>query len=482
MTTAAWAVESNTAIGGRRRHPAVQALPFVASDAIAVFAACAAAVLARYWLGGRFELSFYLRMSVVTGFFVLAYAALGLYPAVILHPVTELQGIVRGTTFTVLLLGTLTFFQRDAEAYSRAVLLASWVLIILSVWAARVGVRHALARTAWWGERAVILGAGRAGRTVAELLERRPQSGLRVVAILDDDAEKLTLARDAAPITAPLDAAVPIAVELGVRYAIVAMPNARGDELAELVERYASRFHHVLIIPNLFGVSCLGVDARDLGGVLGVRVSHRLLYRAPQTFKRAFDLAVACGCGVMLAPLIAAVYLLVRITSPGPGFFGHARIGRGGERFTAWKFRTMAAGADGMLDRHLERYPEQRVEWERERKLRFDPRVTWAGRILRRTSLDELPQLWNVIRGQMSLVGPRPIVPEEVEKYGARYALYRKVRPGLTGMWQVSGRNNRTYAERVQLDEYYVRNWSVWLDVYILGRTIKVVLTGEGAY
>lgn len=481
MTTAAWAIPS-AAVRRRRRTAALQAAPFIASDAAAVFLAAAAAVLARYWLGGRFELEFYLRMSVVVGFFVLAYAVLGLYRTVALHPVTELQGIFRGTTLTVLLLGTLTFFQRDAEAYSRAVLLASWVLIMAGVWAARVLLRAALARTEWWGERAVILGAGRAGRAVAETLHRRPENGLRVVAILDDNAAKLDLARGAAPIAAPLNAAAVLAEQMGVRYAIVAMPNLPAAQLTGVIERHASRFHHVFIIPDLFGVSSLDVDARDLGGVLGVKVSHRLLHRTPQLFKRTFDLTLACVGGLLLAPLIGAAWLLVRLTSPGPGFYGHPRIGRGGAPFIAWKFRTMAADSDEILRAHLEAHPELRGEWERGRKLRDDPRTTWAGRLLRRTSFDELPQLWNVIRGEMSLVGPRPIVAEEVEKYGTRYGLYRKVRPGMTGMWQVSGRNNTTYEERVRLDEYYVRNWSVWLDVYILSRTIKVVLSGEGAY
>lgn len=481
MTTAAWVVPA-AAERRRRSMAALQIAPFIAADAIAVFCAAAAVVLARYWLGGQFELAFYLRMSVVVAFFVLAFAMLGLYRTVALHPVAEIRGIFHGATLTVLFLGTLTFFQRDAEAYSRAVLLVSWVMIMAAVWAARVAVRDVLARTEWWGERAVILGAGRAGLSVADTLARRRENGLRVMAILDDDEARLERVRGRAPITAPFNAAAVLADQMGARYAIIAMPNIHGAELTEIIERHASRFHHVFIIPNLFGVSSLDVDARDLGGVLGVKVSHRLLHRTPQWFKRTFDL-VAAGAGVvLLAPLIAAAWLLVRLTSRGPGFYGHTRIGRAGEPFVAWKFRTMVEDSDDLLQQYLEQHPEQRSAWERDRKLKDDPRTTWAGRLLRRTSLDELPQLWNVLRGEMSLVGPRPIVPEEVEKYGSRYALYQKVRPGLTGMWQVSGRNNTTYRERVQFDEYYVRNWSVWLDVYILTRTIKVVMTGEGAY
>jgi lipopolysaccharide/colanic/teichoic acid biosynthesis glycosyltransferase len=134
------------------------------------------------------------------------------------------------------------------------------------------------------------------------------------------------------------------------------------------------------------------------------------------------------------------------------------------------------------LKTYLEVHPELREEWERDHKLKDDPRVTWIGRLLRRTSLDELPQLWNILRGDMSLVGPRPIVQDEVAKYGERFALFCKVRPGLSGLWQVSGRNDTTYAERVALDCYYVRNWSVWLDLVILARTVRVVLLGKGAY
>jgi Undecaprenyl-phosphate galactose phosphotransferase WbaP len=176
------------------------------------------------------------------------------------------------------------------------------------------------------------------------------------------------------------------------------------------------------------------------------------------------------------------IYIAVRFTSAGSGFYGQSRIGKGGLTFKAWKFRTMFVDSDRMLREQVASNPELASEWARDQKLRNDPRVTAIGRFLRRTSLDELPQLWNVIRGEMSLVGPRPIVKEEIERYGKKYSLYVKVRPGLTGMWQISGRTNTTYAERVQFDEYYVRNWSVWLDLYILGRTLKVVLAEEGAY
>ena len=148
----------------------------------------------------------------------------------------------------------------------------------------------------------------------------------------------------------------------------------------------------------------------------------------------------------------------------------------------AWKFRSMAADASQALEHCLTANPALREEWQRNHKLRNDPRVTRIGRFLRRTSLDELPQLWNILRGQMSFVGPRPIVREEISRYGESYALYKKVTPGLTGLWQVSGRNNTSYQQRVSLDLYYIRNWSPWLDLYILARTVTAVLFARGAY
>jgi Undecaprenyl-phosphate galactose phosphotransferase WbaP len=208
----------------------------------------------------------------------------------------------------------------------------------------------------------------------------------------------------------------------------------------------------------------------------------RVWSRSPQVTKRAADLVLALAGGVLLLPVFAAIAALVRLTSPGPALFGHRRIGRDGQQFLAWKFRTMVPDGDELLRARLRDDPALWSEWEGCRKLRRDPRVTWLGEFLRRSSLDELPQLWNVIRGEMSLVGPRPIVEVEAERYGPRFDLYQQVRPGLTGLWQVSGRNNTTYAQRVEFDEYYVRHWSLWLDVCILSKTVKVVLTGEGAY
>ncbi|HYO83779.1 MAG TPA: sugar transferase [Bryobacteraceae bacterium] len=208
----------------------------------------------------------------------------------------------------------------------------------------------------------------------------------------------------------------------------------------------------------------------------------RLATTESQALKRAMDVVLGSLFLVLSFPLLLLAALAIRLESGGPVLFAHTRVGHGGRRFRLWKFRTMRTDGDAVLERHFEELPEARAEWESTHKLRHDPRVTRVGRWLRRTSIDELPQLWNVLRGEMSLAGPRPVVEAEKTHYGAAWPLYTLAVPGLTGLWQVSGRNDTSYRRRVALDAYYVRNWSLRLDIEVLLRTVRVVLLGKGAY
>ena len=221
------------------------------------------------------------------------------------------------------------------------------------------------------------------------------------------------------------------------------------------------------------------------GRGLVIQISHPsagLLRPGWRNFKRFLDVASAALLCLVAAPAVLAIAVAIALESPGPILFAQVRIGRGGRRFRVWKFRSMAADADEALQRHLQRNRSDALEWLLTHKLRRDPRVTRVGRFLRRTSLDELPQLWNVLRGEMSMVGPRPIVDEEVQKYSRVFPLYTRALPGLTGLWQVSGRTETSYRRRVDLDTAYIRNWTLRLDLQILIRTVSVVLNGHGAY
>jgi Undecaprenyl-phosphate galactose phosphotransferase WbaP len=267
-----------------------------------------------------------------------------------------------------------------------------------------------------------------------------------------------------------------------VRTAILALPEMERARLLPVLEKQDMAFARIVVVADPFGASGADVIAHQLPGVLALELRKNLLSRSSLAVKRGLDLLFLAASLIVTLPLAALIALAILFESGRPIIFGHPRIGRGGRPFKAWKFRSMVGDAEAVLRRAVEAAPALQQEWETQHKLRVDPRLTRVGRLLRRTSLDELPQLWNILRGQMSLVGPRPIVAEEISRYGSAFSLYNQVPPGLTGLWQVSGRSDTTYAERVRLDVHYVRSWSVWMDLIILARTVWVVATGSGAY
>jgi Undecaprenyl-phosphate galactose phosphotransferase WbaP len=213
----------------------------------------------------------------------------------------------------------------------------------------------------------------------------------------------------------------------------------------------------------------------------GYLAGPRRLFRY-RFIKRALDIVLILAMSPLLMLLVGVIAAAVRLSSEGPIFFSHRRIQRHGAFFTMWKFRTMCVNSSEVLEAYLAADPAARVEWRKSHKLKHDPRITRVGEFLRKTSLDELPQFWNVLTGSMSLVGPRPIVAAEVEKYGEYFTDYCLVKPGITGLWQVSGRSSCTYGQRVQLDRQYARNWSLRGDLVILVKTLSAVFNQDGAY
>lgn len=211
---------------------------------------------------------------------------------------------------------------------------------------------------------------------------------------------------------------------------------------------------------------------------------NRISKRAPVggTTKRLVDLFGAFAGLLLLSPLIFMVAVAIKLSDRGPVFFGHMRIGRDGRTFHCLKFRTMTTDGDAVLANYFRENPVAKAEWETTRKLKFDPRVTRIGHILRKLSIDELPQLINILRGDMSIVGPRPVVQDELKFYGRSVSFYLRARPGLTGLWQISGRNDVGYQRRVAFDRYYVENWSFFEDIFIILKTIPAVCLARGSY
>ncbi len=412
--------------------------------------------------------------------FTATFASLGLYRQSALGRVEELKRSVQGLSLGFLLVAGLSFLAKVGAEYSRAVFIVAWALAVVVLPLLRPRVRTLLARIGWYGHPVAILGGGLTGRMIIRALRRDVSLGLRPVVVLDDGLASGIC--EGVPVAGSLERAKAVAQERGLRHAIVAMPGASSDLLRRLESANREVYPHLFVVPNICGFVASGVSGRDLGGVLGLQVRRNLLLRTPRAIKRFSDLLLSLVLAIPMGALVLLLALAIKLDSPGPVFFGHARIGRGGRTFKAWKFRSMVSNSKEVLERLLAESPEARAEWAADHKLRNDPRVTRVGKFLRLTSLDELPQAWNVLWGEMSFIGPRPIVADEIAKYGEVIEMYHQVRPGISGLWQVSGRNDTTYEERVGFDDYYVRNWSVWLDLHILIRTVKVVLFGKGAY
>lgn len=438
------------------------------------------AVLLRYAFDGHFDLSVYLRISATLLMFAAGYALFGLYPGVGQNPVREIRQLSQATTLVFVLYATLLFLFKVGGTYSRIVFLIGWLLALVLVPLSRTVVRRWCGSRVWWGYPVAVFGSGEVARNVVAALQKQPELGLHPVAIFQEDDDWTSL--PGVPISGDFRSAPLYAKRLGLNHAIIAVPGIIGPGLVQLLESHANVFRRVFVVPGLDEFSSFDIETRDICNSVTFELRRSLLDPANQFVKRLTDQSLSLFLGVALLPVMLAVIIVIRLESPGSALFFHRRIGHGGRQFRMWKFRTMRQDGNRILEEYLRDHPQEQAEWREKRKLRNDPRVTRIGRILRKTSLDELPQLWNVLRGDMSLVGPRPIVADEAAKYGTWFDHYCRVVPGLTGLWQVSGRSDTDYKKRVTLDSYYVRNWSPWFDIYLLARTVRVVFKGEGAY
>ncbi len=452
----------------------------ILTDVVSLLLSVALSIGCKMVLNQNADLESYVHMWPFLFVFIVVYGAVGLYSGVALSPPEELRRVTVTSTLVFFFLAAGTVSMRGARNYFTWVLFVAILLSVVLVPVLRAMVRRVLSNESWWGYPAVVFGAGTTGRRAVQAMLREPGLGLKPIAMVDDDPAKRG-AIEGVPVLDPFMLASRMRSQ-PCGYAVLAMPGVPHSEALSFVESCGLTFSHILVIPDLIGVSSLWVSPKSVGGMLGLEVNQKNLAYERRIPKRIMDLFIMCTAGWLWLPFIAIVMLWIRLDSRGPIFYRQQRIGQGGKPFHAWKFRSMVQDADEVLERHLSTDAALREEWLKDHKLRNDPRVTRAGNFLRRCSLDELPQLWNVLIGEMSLVGPRPIVEDEVPKYGPRFDQYTKVKGGLTGLWQVSGRNDTSYEERVEFDTFYVRNWSVWLDLCILFRTIGTVLLRKGAY
>jgi undecaprenyl-phosphate galactose phosphotransferase len=371
--------------------------------------------------------------------------------------------------------------------FSRSWFLTAWALALVLMPVTRIATKRLLARAGKWRKPTVIVGAGSNAAEAAEALCGEPLMGLDVIAFLalpgDASGHAFEIGGRPVPVMPLGDDPTQTLERLGAPQIIVALDAESLLPNQKLLQKLSVRYPDLSIIPPLRGLPLYGMEMTHFFSheVLMLTVRNNLARPGPRLVKRSFDLLGSLALLVLLAPVFA--YFSWRIRKSGaPAIFGHVRVGRHGKPFRCLKFRTMVPDADRVLADLLEHDPVARSEWERDFKLRNDPRITDIGTFLRETSLDELPQLWNVVRGEMSLVGPRPVIEEELERYGDQVGYYLEAPPGMTGLWQISGRNDTGYDDRVALDSWYIRNWSLWYDLVILTKTVRVVLGRKGAY
>lgn len=458
-------------------------LAIVLADILALEIALLLGCVVRYFLRSIFPIRLgapqYQGLALAVLILPLAYYWVGVYPGYGMGAVQRIRARVYATftVFMVLLAWNYAFQDRQ---WSRGVLVLTMLFALVLTPALEALVRKVFIAHGLCGASTLILGAGKTGMLVARTLLKERDLGFVPVGFLDDDSSKWGPGIDGVPILGPLSMATAFCDRAKV--AIVAIPGMDRARLASLVETLT--FPNVIIVPDLFGIQSLWITSRDLGGVLGLEVQKNLLVSSNRVLKRLLDLAISIPVFALTALFICLSALWIKIVSPGPAFFVQEREGKDGKRIRVHKLRTMHRDAEQVLQLYLAADPMEAANWQRYYKLKKDPRVIRGiGWFLRRYSLDELPQLWNVLKGDMSLVGPRPFPEYHLENFSAGFRRLRtSVMPGVTGFWQVSARSDGDLKTQEAEDTYYIRNWSLWLDLYILLRTLRAFIMPNAAY
>jgi Undecaprenyl-phosphate galactose phosphotransferase WbaP len=468
------------------RQLATVSFSLVLADLLSLFLVIGACSLMGFtWLNPADESSrAFVWLPSIALAWILINTLMGLYPGVCLGLVDEIRRLSLSITVVALINVARLRVGADWFADRLLFLAAAYALCLFIAPIVRSVTRKSLAKTSWWGFAAVVCGNDAAAVGVDQWLLNNRRLGLRPVGIIADP-HVLELDAESSRYLGSWEDARAIAEQRHAYWAILVEPEDVGQlryDITTTIEKFLGNIPNVFVISKLTGIPDHWNRHQLDEGLAGVVIEQHLQLPIHQLVKRGTDLVIAVIAAIFLVPMFAVLGAAIKITSPGPVFYGHTRVGRGNSRFKAWKFRTMIANADAALHDHLAKHPELREEWERDHKLKNDPRVTALGRWMRKWSIDELPQVFNVLVGEMSIVGPRPFVEAEIVKYGKHFETVNSVLPGITGLWQVCGRNDTTYDERVQLDMYYVLHWSPWMDLYLLVRTIKTVLFTKGAY
>ncbi len=432
----------------------------------------------------------FINYSFFIPFIILVFSFNGLYPGIMLPPTEEIKKIAISTfigfvsIITSLLVSELhnndfsTAFIKDSKdvfvilSFMIAFPFASILIPIL-----REVFRRFICKFKFWGVNCVVYIKDEKDFTIINRLLSNKNLGYHpCVILLQDSNEVSQTSYENIPIVSFEDKEILNLIKSNnIKNAIICNNRHIPIEIT-------TSYRYTIYVDKHQNSFTYTQHLKDIDGIIGFSSTHNLTFEHNLFFKRCLDLLVITISLPFVLPIFAILCLLIKLTSKGPIFYGHPRIGKNGKPFKCWKFRSMCINSQEILKEILENNPQMRAEWEKDHKFVNDPRVTKFGKFLRKTSLDELPQLINIFLGQMSLVGPRPVTEEELNKYGELKDYVLSVSPGLSGMWQVSGRSDTGYEERISLDSFYIQNWSIWLDIWILLKTVWVVIKRKGAY
>jgi Undecaprenyl-phosphate galactose phosphotransferase WbaP len=393
-----------------------------------------------------------------------------------------IQQIFHSSIYAITSIIILMYIARLSGSTSRLYVGLLWIFSFAFLVLFRYIVKRVLLHFRLLGEPVLLMGAGKTAEILLRHL-RNEHMGFWFIGYLEDNRPNEYVASRLRHLGRFRDAQRVIRIT-GVQRVLVIAPGLSKESIQDIVYDLQPLVRKIAFIPDMGNMPLATMDLESLidGHIVMFRMRNNLKNRWNRIAKFLFDWILTFFGTIAISPILLAIALWVYHDSPGPVIFKHRRVGRNGKEFDCYKFRSMCVDADVKLKELLERDPAAREEWNRDFKLKDDPRITKSGHFLRRTSLDELPQIFNVLKGEMSLVGPRPIIQEEVPRYGRFIQDYYMVRPGITGMWQTSGRSDVDYPERVAMDSWYVRNWNVWFDIVLLWRTFSVVFSKKGAY
>ena len=394
-----------------------------------------------------------------------------------------IAGIFKANLYAILTGIFVLYAVQSAATTSRLYMMLLWLFGFFFIVLFRFILKKIFTRLNLFEEPVLLMGAGMTAKILLKHIRSDIGLNYRFIGYLEDYTPNAEVAAQL-PHLGKFSDAVVVIKKTGVKKVLVMAPGLDQKHLQDIVYDIQPLVTSVAFVPDLGTMPLSNMEVESLidGHAVMFNMRNNLRSRWNCLFKFVFDWCLTLVGTILISPILLGIGIWVYRDSPGPVIFKHRRIGKDGKEFYCYKFRSMCVDADVKLKELLERDPEARAEWEKDFKLKNDPRITQSGAFLRRTSLDELPQIFNVLKGEMSLVGPRPIIRDEIPRYGKFIQDYYMVRPGITGMWQTSGRSDVDYAERVQMDTWYVRNWNVWFDIVLLWRTFKVVLCGKGAY